>query len=198
MLEVTARLFARKGPSVSMEEIAGAAGVTKPMLYAYFGSKEGLFAATAEAAGAKLRSRLREVVGPPGTSPDERLWRGFLEVFSFVEDHRDAWLVLYPSGEATSGALGGGAIRAREAMADLLAELFADTGREAGLGEQAQAQIPMLAHAVTGATIAAASWWLSHPGEPKELAAMRLVNLVWAGMERMLAGRIWVPPPVAG
>jgi AcrR family transcriptional regulator len=198
MLEVAAREFAAHGyHATSMDRIATTAGVSKPMLYSYFGSKEGLFAAVAEAAAARLRQRLRAVVEVPGRSPDDRLWAGFLEVFEFVDQHRDGWRVLYPAGDTASGPVGAGARRAREAMARLLAELFYSTARELGIGEQAAAQSEMLAHAVTGATIASASWWLERPDEPKELAALRLMNLVWNGFGGLIDGRLWAPPPSA-
>jgi AcrR family transcriptional regulator len=193
MLAAAAAVFGRRGLAASMDEIAAAAGITKPMLYAYFGSKEGLLAASAEAAGAGLRDRLREHIDEPGLAPQERMWRGLDLVFDFAEHHRDAWVLIYPRGDIGAGALGGGAIRAREAMAELLAELFEKTAGEAGIGEQAAAQLPMLAHAVTGATIAAASWWLEHPEEPKELAMLRLMNLLWMGFGDLLEGRLWLP-----
>jgi len=194
MLAIAAREFGRRGfASVTMDEIAEAAGISKPMLYAYFGSKEGLFVAAAEAAGDRLRERVRAAVKTPGLAPDRRLWAGFTEVFAFVEQHRDAWLVLYPVGDISSGPIGAGARRARAGMASLLAELFAVTAREAGLGEQASGQTEMLAHAVTGATIASASWWLEHSSEPKELAALRLMNLVWVGFEGLTQRRLWAP-----
>lgn len=195
MLGAAADVFARRGLSASMDEIAAAAGITKPMLYAYFDSKEGLLAAAAEAAGAALQDSLREHIDRPGLAPDQRLWMGFNLVFEFVEHHRDAWALLYPHGDIGTGALGSGAIRAREGMAELLAELFEKTGREAGIGEQAAAQSPMLAHAVTAATIASASWWLEHPDEPKELVMLRLMNLVWMGFGELLEGRLWFPRP---
>ncbi len=43
ILRVAARLFATRGfEATSVREIVEAAGVTKPTLYYYFGSKEGL------------------------------------------------------------------------------------------------------------------------------------------------------------
>lgn len=194
MLKAAAEVFAERGPGASMDEIAAAAGITKPMLYAYFDSKEGLFAAAAEAAGAELRESLRGHIDRPGLAPDRRLWLGFNLVFEFVERHRDAWTLLYPRGDVAMGSLGGGAIRAREAMAELLAELFEQTARESGIGEQAAEQSRMLGHAVTGATIASASWWLDHPDEPKEIVILRLMNLVWMGIGDLIEGRMWLPP----
>ena len=50
MIEAASGLFAEHGfGGVSMDDIAKASGITKPMLYAYFDSKEGLFAACARA-----------------------------------------------------------------------------------------------------------------------------------------------------
>ena len=43
MVEAATRVFARRGyHQSSMDEIAGRARISKPMLYAYFDSKEGL------------------------------------------------------------------------------------------------------------------------------------------------------------
>jgi len=199
MLVVAAREFGSHGfNAASMERIAAGAGVSKPMLYAYFESKEGLFVAAAESAGDRLRDRVRVAVEVPGLAADQRLWAGFLEVFGFVEEHRDAWLVLYPGGDQAAGSVGAGAARAREAMANLLADLFAATATEAGMPPEAVAQTQMMAHAVTGATIASASWWLDNSDEPKEAAALRLMNLVWRGFEGLMGGHLWLPQPRDG
>ena len=71
MLDVAGQVFARHGyHSASMDEIAELGGVSKPMLYAYFGSKEGLYVAYV------LAHRIEEFL-------------------AFVEEHRDGWVVLY-------------------------------------------------------------------------------------------------------
>jgi len=194
MASAAAEVFAERGfAAASMEEIAARAGVTKPMLYAYFDSKEGLFAACAVAAGARLRQRVRTAATRPGLGLDDRLWAGFQEVFAFVDENRDAWQLLYPAGSLASGSLAAGGAQAREDMAELLLELLRTAAAEEGISEQALAQLETMAHAVTGATLAAASWWLEHPDEPRDLAALRLMNLVWMGFGEMVRGRAWLP-----
>jgi AcrR family transcriptional regulator len=194
MLEVASRIFSERGyERVSMDEIAAALGLTKPMLYSYFGSKEGLFAACAERAGAELRAELREVADRRELAPDRRLWLGVRRVFAFVEEHAEGWRLLYPEGGQPSGPLGAGARASRDAMADLLGGLFAATARGEGVGEQAAAQVESLAHAFTAATIAAVSRWNERRDEPGELAALRLMNLAWNGFGGLLAGRLWLP-----
>jgi AcrR family transcriptional regulator len=197
MIEVASALFAEHGfGGVSMDDIAKASGITKPMLYAYFDSKEGLFAACAQRAGDHLRDDLREVGERRDLTPDQRLWEGIRRVFLFVEENHDGWLLLYPEGGLASGSIGAGAVAARDAMADLLTELFTKTAREQGLAEDALAQMEAIALAFTAATIGAASHWAKHENEPRDVAALRLMNLLWMGCGDLLEGRVWLPEDV--
>jgi AcrR family transcriptional regulator len=194
MIAVASALFAERGfGGVSMDDIASASGVTKPMLYAYFESKEGLFAACAERAGAQLRHDLREVSERSDLAPDRRLWEGLQRVFAFVDEHHDAWLLLYPEGGLAAGSLGSGAVAARDAMAELLTELFTRVGRAQGLSDDALAHMDGIAHSFTAATIAAASHWAKRGNEPREVAALRLMNLLWMGCGDLLEAKLWLP-----
>ena len=66
LLDAAVRLFAHKGyPATSTREIVEAAGVTKPMLYYYFQSKEGLLAAAIGHFLDAFHARLVEVVAQP-------------------------------------------------------------------------------------------------------------------------------------
>lgn len=193
MVDAASALFAEHGfGGVAMDDIAKASGITKPMLYAYFDSKEGLFAACAERAGAHLRDELREV-GERDLTPDRQLWDGLQRVFAFVDEHHDSWLLLYPEGAPAPGSIGSGAAAARDAMADLLTELFARAAREQGLSDEAVAHTEAIAHSFTAATIAAASRWAKQGKEPREVAALRVMNLMWMGCGSLLEGRLWLP-----
>ena len=195
MLEVAHAIFGKRGfHSVSMDEIAEAAGITKPMLYAYFDSKEGLFLACVDAAAGGLRDSVRRAVAESAT-PELRLWHGLLAVFDFVEQNREAWTILYPYGPLSAGPFAAGAERARDAMAQLLTELM--TGIAVGEGvdaDVAPSESEPLAHALTGATIATASWWREHPDVPRELMALRLMNFAWMGLGDLVQGQLWTPP----
>jgi AcrR family transcriptional regulator len=194
MVEVASALFAEHGfGGVSMDDIAKASGITKPMLYAYFDSKEGLFASCAEVAGEDLRDQLREVGERRELPPDQRLWEGIDRLFKFVEENHDSWLLLYPEGALASGSIGSGAAAARDETAELLTHLFKRTAQEQGLSDQALAHIEGIAHAFTAATISAASRWAAHEDEPRDIAALRLMNLLWMGCGALLEGRLWRP-----
>jgi len=75
LIEAAAHAFAELGyAAANVRHIAQAAHVTKPMLYYYFGSKEGLYRAVCEAAGARLATELAAATATSGTLR-ERLHR---------------------------------------------------------------------------------------------------------------------------
>ena len=72
ILGVAGQVFADGGyERASMDRIAELAGVSKPMLYAYFGSKEGLYVAYIERTGRELVQRLGQPT--PGAPQPARL-----------------------------------------------------------------------------------------------------------------------------
>src|SRR5918912_684927 len=70
MLDAAGSAFARHGfHGASMDAIADAAGISKPMLYNYFGSKEGLYAAYVKRSGQALVETMARAV-PGGQSSE--------------------------------------------------------------------------------------------------------------------------------
>jgi AcrR family transcriptional regulator len=196
MVAVARDLFRERGyAGTSMHDVAAAAGVTKPLVYAYVGSKDELFARCVQAAGAEFRARVRAAAGAAAdAAPDDRLWAGLLAIFAGIEAERDAWDLLYPlDAPGPSGALGARADHGVAAMTEVARDLMADAARAAGLDETLVAQTEPMAHALAGAVMALAGWWRRHPEEPKELQALRAMNFAWRGFEGMLEGRYWIP-----
>jgi AcrR family transcriptional regulator len=180
MLEAAERAFAERGfHGASVDAIAAASGITKPMVYAYFGSKEGLYRACMQRARARLLATLRDGVDT-SAAPDQQLWHGLLAFFTFVERERDSWAILL--GEVTQGtgpfAPEGAAVR-RE-LSSLIAELLRRAAAAEGLGAAALASAEQLARALMGAGESLAVWWGDHPEEPAELGGL-------------VEGRTWTP-----
>ncbi len=74
LLEAATALFAEKGYAVTtVQEIVQRAGVTKPVLYYYYGSKAGIFLAILERAERLQKAMLETVVRTPGTTLDRLL-----------------------------------------------------------------------------------------------------------------------------
>ena len=193
MLAVARRAFARHGfEEASMDDIAEAAGISKPMLYNYFESKGGLFYACVREEAEKLFGVVRHAAAATDLPPDERLWRGFVAVFAWIDDNRDGWRVVYLEA-ARSAAIEASGSWARARMSEILAELLTENAVAEGISRSMRTHIESLAQMLTGATMAAADYWLDHPDEPADLQALRLMNFWWVGFERMLDGHLWLP-----
>jgi AcrR family transcriptional regulator len=142
-----------------MDEIAALADVSKPMLYAYFGSKEGLYVAYVDRTGRELLDRLAGAT-TPDDQPSVRLRAGILEFLAFIEEHRDGWQVLF--GELTSmGPVVEEVAVLRRRIAEWIMAVLASAsgGRERAADMSVQAT----AHAIVGAGESLANWWLEHP-----------------------------------
>ncbi len=73
MLRVAHEQFARRGfAAVTMEDIAVEVGVKKPLLYAYFGSKERLYEACMAPAGDALIAAVAAAVERASTPAEGR------------------------------------------------------------------------------------------------------------------------------
>src|SRR6476469_5006089 len=98
-------LFAERGyAAVTMDEVAAAVGVTKPLLYNYFGNKEGLYTACMERAGDALSATIAHAVAET-TSPEEAMRAGGQAFFAFLDSDRAAWAVLFDETLPRSGAV---------------------------------------------------------------------------------------------
>jgi AcrR family transcriptional regulator len=182
ILDVAGPVFARSGyHSASMDEIAADAGVSKPMLYAYFDSKEGLYLSYIDRTGRELLDRLVRAA-KPGQPPIARLRARITEFLAFVEQYRDGWAVLF--AEMTSS----------RPLADEVAELRAqisDTIRRMLEGDSSRVALPALAadgiaHAIVGAGESLANWWLKHPEVPRDEVAQWYVGVVQAAVSAAL------------
>jgi AcrR family transcriptional regulator len=97
ILDVSVQVFAHRGfHSTSMNDVAEAAGVTKPVLYQHFDSKQDLYLALLDEAGNRLRTAVTKAV-TGATSGKEQTELGFKAYFRWVADDHDAFLLLFGS-----------------------------------------------------------------------------------------------------
>jgi AcrR family transcriptional regulator len=94
LFEVARGRFARQGfHATSMDEIAEAAGVTKPVLYQHFPSKRALYVELLEETGRQLLTALADATGRAG-SGRERVELGFRAYFDWAVGNRAAFMLL--------------------------------------------------------------------------------------------------------
>ena len=172
MVAAAELLFSERGyHGVSMDEIAAASGISKPMLYEYFGSKEGLLLACVERARGRLFEEIAAAVR--GAGDPERALRAGIEAFiAFADQQRATWVVLFGEGRFGEAA---GAIRAEQSglIAQLLRELPGWTE------EPDSERLDAIAHVFVGAAEAIAFWAVAHPEVPLQRVADHLMAVLW-------------------
>jgi AcrR family transcriptional regulator len=178
MLDAAVAVFSRRGfHGASVDEIAEAAGISKPMVYAYLGTKEELFIACLYREGARLMEALAEATADEGLTADEQVRRGLRAFFAFVAGHRDGWTVLYQQArgqEQFAGVLA----QMRERMVEIVSGTLARTAGPDGPADD----VTTSAYAVVGAAEALADWVVRHPDEDPDRLATRLTNVIWLGV----------------
>ncbi|QEC50481.1 TetR/AcrR family transcriptional regulator [Baekduia soli] len=135
LLDAALPLFARDGyDAVSMQAIADAAGVSKPVLYSCFDSKDELFAVLQRREERKLWERVEASVPQPGDPGDreELLRHGLAALLHAVQAEPDAFRVIYLQRQGDDRVQ-----RGREAwerrMAEVLVSWSGVPEREAGV-----------------------------------------------------------------
>ncbi len=174
-------LFAERGyAAVTMDEIAAAVGVTKPLLYNYFGNKERLYIACMERAGDSLIATIAAAVGKT-ENPGDALGAGVRAFFSFLDTDRAAWAVLFDETLPHGGEVFERVAAYRGQILDLVsASLLAQFPMRRR--EAVKTEIEAIATALLGAAEALARWWLRTEAISAEDAAELLVSTVEPGL----------------
>jgi AcrR family transcriptional regulator len=175
LVELAEQLFAERGfARTSMEELARRAGVTKPVIYELFDSKDGLFRACVERAIERMAHSIVEAFRSE-TEPEARLRAGGLAFLRFARDNRVAWDLMGMQGRFADQAQ-----TVRRDQAQLIRTLMVEIAPE-GIDPQ---ELEAVAYAVNSAWEGAAHWMWEHPDAPVEQVADWIVALLLPGLRR--------------
>ncbi len=175
IVEAAGRLFAERGhDGTRLDDVAAAAGVTKPVLYRHFDDKTALYLALLARHRDDLAS-FADAIPDAGTL-EERL-RAVAEVWlDYVETHAYAWNMLFRD-------TGGGPeiqafrldvhARARAVLVELIRALS-----PAPLPER---ELEPLAELLSMGMAALVLWWMETPGVTRE-AIVDAITRVWHGV----------------
>lgn len=174
LVELGERLFAERGfAKASMDELARRAGVTKPVIYELFQSKEGLFRACLEGLALRLAEQIADAARAED-EPEARLRAGGLAFLRFASENRVAYELLY------EGRFSDAAVSVRRRQAALILELM----REMAPASVDPRELEVAAHAVNSAYEGVAHWMWDHPGVSVERLADWTVELLLPGLRR--------------
>jgi AcrR family transcriptional regulator len=180
LLDAADRVIRREGAAASMEEMAAEAGITKPVLYRYFGDKGGLYQALAERYVDALMAELRRALGQ--LNPRRRLAATIDAYLEFVEHNRGAYDFLMrrairerPEAEET---VSGFIDRVSEEVAVVLRHELERAGLDPRGAE-------VWAHGLVGMVQVAGDWWLDRRQIPRRRVVDDLAALLWSGLSNL-------------
>jgi AcrR family transcriptional regulator len=181
MIAVAEQMFAERGyQAASMDEIAERVGVSKPMIYEYFGSKEGLFVACIRQARAELLAVTTQS-SSGFSSAEDALRGGLIAFFEFTDSHRRSWeLIRHEATVAGQAAMDEiEAIRQQQTALDV--RLFATF-----LPTASPQDLEATAEIIVGACERLSIWYVQQHDVTAKQAAEYVMRLVWYGLRDRL------------
>lgn len=176
LLTAAERLIRRQGSGVSLDAIATAAGVTKPILYRGVGDRYALVNALAERLAARMADHVTRLVAQATSAPDalRLLVGGYLDNAA-----RDRHLYLY----VTAGGASEDRVQQPLLLADRTADQFAQriaAYRAARGADPAVATV--WAYGLIGALHFVTLWWLRDQATDIDVVIDRIAALLWSGV----------------
>lgn len=203
LVDVAIETFARRGfDATSMDDVADAAGVTKPVLYQHFRSKKAMYLELLDDVGGELLDAIAKATAA-AEGPRQQVEAGFAAYFRFVAEHESAFLLLFGGGTQRHAELASGVRQVEETIAEAIAALIEadidDAHRHqlafavVGMAEGVARQWVMSSHAARSASASAPeSPEASERPETAEIKdswevdplrlARRMADLAWAGL----------------
>src|SRR6058998_2284404 len=172
LLDVALDVFAQKGfHQTSMEEVADAAGVTKPVLYQHFGSKRELYLELLDDVGGRLMATISAAVAP-AEGPRQQVHAGFLAYFRFVAEHESAFQLLFGSGARRDDEFADAVRKVETSIAESIAPLI-----EADIDEEHRRT---LAHGLVGLAEGTGRHWVANGLDlDPEVVSRRIAEVAW-------------------
>jgi AcrR family transcriptional regulator len=178
LLEVALQVFADKGfYGTSMNEVAEAAGVTKPVLYQHFTSKEALYRELVDELGTRLERAIVEGVAD-ADGPRQQVEAGFHAYFRWATREGPAFRVLFAEHNRADPVLATAIEKVESAVADRVAGFI----EVEGLSDDER---QVLAYGVVGLAESTSRHWLGlglGPGTGADAFAAQVAQLAWSGL----------------
>lgn len=177
LLDAARGVFVAQGfHATAMDDIAIAAGVSKPVLYQHFSSKLALYSALLETSAAQMVQLVVEAIA---SSDDNgtRVHRAVAAYFSFVADEGQAFRLIFESDLRDEPDVAAIVDKATESCIAAISDtITADTGADA-------ASARLLAAGLVGLSQVSARYWLEQADSIAHERAVELVSaLAWRGI----------------
>lgn len=180
LMEVGRAVFASHGyEATAIDEVARKAGVTKPIIYEHFGSKEGLYAAIVDREMDDLVRRVSEKISVG--SPRERFENAVVAFMSYTKEEPAGFAVL--TRDSPNSAARRGLTRVIDDLAQRVDDIFREQFGNAGYDPKVA---PIYANALIGMVTQVGQWWASSGrGFSIDHVARHVAALGWMGLRHL-------------
>ncbi|MED5370480.1 MAG: TetR/AcrR family transcriptional regulator [Myxococcota bacterium] len=178
LIDVGRGVFAKNGyEATSVEEIARAAGVSKPIVYQHFGGKEGLHAVIVDREMEQVVDSVARAIAKG--SPRSRFQAAVRAFLEYVQQHPDGFVVLARDTPTT----GDGMSAVVADLGERISQIFAGELEKAGHNAR---HAPIYAHALIGMVTATGRWWMEQDGDfDLDEVAAHVAALGWMGLRHL-------------
>jgi AcrR family transcriptional regulator len=160
--------------ATSMNEVAEAAGVTKPVLYQHFESKEHLFLELLRDVADELRVVIRDALAA-ADGPRRQVEAGFAAYFRFFDTDPAAFRVLFGDASRSDAAFAAEVTTLERDIADHVAGLFPE--------DLAPEDRLLFAHGMVGLAESTSRYWTDLvPGMDADVLAAKVAQIAWIGL----------------
>lgn len=178
ILAVASEVFGSDGyGATNIQTIAERAGISKPLVYNYFGSKEGLFLACLDRAGTIVADEIERIARGDAVGV-ERGMRTLDGMFTILEPQRHLWKLFYDPTAPTTGAVADAIDHYTQRISKLadegVSELMALAGNSDPVDVSAMTAVWL------GIVDSLMNWWMEHPEESAAAMMQRCVRLLTA------------------
>ncbi|MFJ8043076.1 TetR/AcrR family transcriptional regulator [Kitasatospora sp. NPDC096147] len=157
LIAVALELFASRPPEeVSLDDVAEAAGASRPLVYRYFAGKQQLYEAALRSAAEELAGRFTV---PPDGTPTEQLASVLDSYFAFVAEHHTGYGALLRGGSVVETARTGAIVDEVRRVA------LRRTVRHLGVRGEAGPRLTLLVRSWISVVEASALSWLDEGGQ---------------------------------
>lgn len=171
LLDVAWTVVETHGETASMDAVADAAGITRPILYRHFGDATGLWAAIGERFTDELTARFTDLARHRGHALLEAATDAFIAT---LEAHPGIYRYLTRRPAPPVDGDGQPVQTFVATLGDAVASFLVADGHGAR-------EADILAHATVGAIRAAGDRWLDHPDLPRSAVVGEVAALLWGG-----------------
>lgn len=178
ILDIASEQFGTHGfAATSVATVADKAGISKPLIYNYFGSKEGLYEACLDRGGALLADEIERIARGDSVGI-ERGMATLAGMFALLEPQPYLWRLFFDSTAPSTGSIADSVALYAERIGKLadegVTELMTLAGNTDALDISAMTAVWL------GIVDSLMNWWMEHPDESADQMMQRCMRLLAA------------------